>query len=144
MPDSPNTPERSSTVEAALAIAEALFSTNGEPPPADRLAWLAGELGDFLERAGSRSRGLLGVTIWAVTFLAPLMIGRFERLGALALRDRERALSRLEKSFGEPLLAVKALLCLLYYEHPDAARGIGFDGHCLRRGTRTSLDVVSP
>ena len=66
-----------------------------------------------------------------VSRLAPLFIGRVVTLGALSLPDRIRALTRLEERFGEPLLAVKAMLCLVYYEHPDAAREVGFDGQCL-------------
>lgn len=38
----------------------------------------------------------------------------------------------MEKSFASPpVLAVKAILCILYYEHPDAAREVGFVGQGL-------------
>ena len=41
-------------------------------------------------------------------------------------------LERFEKSgFAPALLAVKALLSVHYYEHPDAAREVGFDGACM-------------
>ena len=66
-----------------------------------------------------------------VSLLAPFFIGRLATLGSLSVPERIRALTRLEERFGEPLLAVKAMLCLLYYEHPDAAREVGFDGQCL-------------
>jgi len=53
-------------------------------------------------------------------------------LRALPLGDRSHALEKMESSrFALPLLAVKAMLCIIYYEHPDAAREIGFDGACL-------------
>ena len=32
---------------------------------------------------------------------------------------------------GIALFAVKAILSMLYYEHPDAAREMGFDGACM-------------
>ncbi len=89
------------------------------------------ELEDFLARAGARTRFLYGAAVLALTVLAPLVIGRLPPLGRLPVRERARALSVLEHSrFGAPVLAVKALLCVLYYEHPDAAREVGFDGEC--------------
>ena len=73
---------------------------------------------------------MLSAMIWLVTFAAPLFIGKLGTLGALRHPDRLRALTALERRFGEPLVAVKAILSLIYYEHPDAAREIGFDGEC--------------
>jgi hypothetical protein len=65
--------------------------------------------------------------------LAPLMIRRFGSLAAMSLPDRIRALERFEGSALSPaLLAVKALLSVHYYEHPDAAREVGFDGACMK------------
>ncbi len=118
------------TVRRAIAIAEAVFARDGALPPVERLEWLALELEDFLARAGARSRFFLSLMIGLVSFLSPVFIGRGPGVMRLALCDRIRALTTLERRFGEPLIAVKALLCLLYYEHPDAARGVGFDGKC--------------
>ena len=119
------------TILAASRIAEAVFARAGHPPPPERLAWLECELEDFLARSGPRSRWVLTIMVHLVSRLGPLFIGRCVGLGALPVPERIRALRRLEERFGEPLLAVKALLCLLYYEHPDAAREVGFDGNCL-------------
>jgi hypothetical protein len=119
------------TLSALVAIAEAVFARDGKPPPADRVAWIQREAEDFLARAGIRSRLMFSFMIWLTTLLAPLISGRFRALYSLPVGDRVRALSRLEARFGEPLLAVKAILCLIYYEHPDAARDVGFDGECL-------------
>jgi hypothetical protein len=114
-------------------IAEALFADSGAPPADDRIRWVALELTDFLERAGGRTRGLVTLAAVGVTFLAPFFIFRVARFDRLLLKDRVRALERLERSaLAAPLLAVKALLSLIYYEHPDAARAVGFDGHCMR------------
>ena len=43
------------------------------------------------------------------------------------------------------LCALKALTSFVYYEHPDAAREIGWDQRCLgnTRVARRRLDVVS-
>jgi hypothetical protein len=132
---------RPATIRAASAIAEAVFARDGRPPAAERIAWLEREFEDFLARSGPRSRFVLSLMVRLVSLLAPLFIGRMATLGALSVPDRVRALTRLEKRFGEPLLAVKAMLCLLYYEHPDAAAEVGVDGQCFlpRRG---ALEVL--
>ncbi|HVW25434.1 MAG TPA: hypothetical protein VHC69_08685 [Polyangiaceae bacterium] len=122
---------RPRTVRAAVAIGSALFGRAESEPPPERLAYLAREFEDFLLRSGPRARTMLTILVWLVATTAPLFIGRIGTLAALAQANRVRALDRLERRFGEPLVAVKAILCLIYYEHPDAAREIGFDGECL-------------
>jgi hypothetical protein len=119
------------TIRALVAIAEAVFSRNGAPPAAERMAWIEREMEDFLARAGIRSRVMFSLMVWLTTVIAPLLYGRFAFLYLLPLGDRVRALALLEARFSEPLVGVKALLCLVYYEHPDAAREVGFDGDCL-------------
>lgn len=118
-------------IARARAVAEALFSTEAGPPPAERLDWLERELEDFLARAGARSRFIVSLALFAVVVLAPLVSLRLRRFVRLSVNERARALARLEDTFGGPVLAVKAILCVIYYEHPDAARFVGFDGECL-------------
>jgi hypothetical protein len=114
------------------SIAEATFFGAAGPPPAERLAWLIEEADDFLERAGTRTRLLIRLSLWLVSWLSPWAIFRLGPLRRLELDERVAALARLERSaLSAPLLAVKALLSLLYYEHPDASREVGFDGQCL-------------
>lgn len=113
------------TLFRARAIAEALFARGGAPPPAERMTFVVCELEDFLARAGTRSRCMLTFSLWAVATLAPLVAGRFARFTSLPVAERVAALEALEARLPEPLLAVKALLCLVYYEHPDAAREVG-------------------
>lgn len=120
-------------VGGLCAVAEAVFSTTEGPPPGERLTWLKDELEDFLARAGSQTRLILRLALLAITIVAPLLILRLPTLGRLAVHDRVRALARMEDSaLSAPVLAVKALLCILYYEHPDAQAEVGFDGECLR------------
>jgi hypothetical protein len=120
------------SLRALHAVAEALFATSAGPPPAERLEWLMLEIEDFLARAGPRTRLVLGLAVFAVSVLAPLGVLRFKALRRLPLGQRVHALRRLENSrLSAPLFAVKALLSLIYYEHPDAQRGVGFDGACL-------------
>ena len=115
-------------VHGLRIVAEAVFSTPSGPPPEERLDWLEIELEDFLARSGGQTKLVLGLALMALGVLAPLAVLRFRRLGSLPVKERVRALERLEmSSLGSPVLALKALLCVLYYEHPDAAREIGFD-----------------
>lgn len=132
----------SPTIRAVRAIAEAIFSRNDQPPPADRLSFVEREFEDFLARCGTQGRWSLSAMIWLATWLAPLLSFRLAPLWTLPLTDRVRALSKLERRFGEPLLAVKAILCLIYYEHPESGRDVGYDGACLllRTDTMARLD----
>jgi hypothetical protein len=132
-PDSLVTGHPSRTASAASSLAEALFATDAGPPPAERMAWLARDLDDFLSHAGTRAGVVFRLALFAVSIMAPWFAGKLGPLGRLAVPDRILALSRLEQSpLGLSLFAVKAILCILYYEHPDAATEIGFDGTCLK------------
>jgi hypothetical protein len=119
------------TVRAAVAIGAAIFGRGDAEPPPERLEYLGREVDDFLARCGPRARVMLTLMVWLVALAAPLCIGKLGSLATLPQAERVRALDRLERRFGEPLFAIKAVLCLIYYEHPDAAREIGFDGECL-------------
>jgi len=123
------------SLRTARAVAEALFSSEQGPPPHARLDWLTRDVDDFVAHAGSRARLLFRLSLFVVALVAPLLIGRLTRLSRLTVDERAEALDRFERSpVGPALLAVKAILCVLYYEHPDAAREIGFDGSCARTG----------
>lgn len=113
------------------ALAEALFATDAGAPPSERMTWLCAELDDFFARVGAKSRVVFVLSLFVVGVVAPILIGRFRPLRALPLDERTRALDKMEQGhLSLPLLALKAMLCVLYYEHPDAAREIGFDGRC--------------
>ncbi|MBL8608992.1 MAG: hypothetical protein JNL38_16820 [Myxococcales bacterium] len=119
-------------VARARAVAEAMFATDEGPPPPKRLDWLEKELRGFLGHAGSSARFVFGASVYAVTLLGPLVSGRLGGFASLDLEARKHVLERVEKSFlSTPLLGVKAILCILYFEHPDAARFIGANGACL-------------
>lgn len=117
---------------ATWAVAEALFTTDGGPPPEDRLDWLVDDLDDFLAHAGPRSRLIYRLCLWAISTLAPLLVWRLPPFRRLSSVKRVEALERLERSpFALAVFGCKMLLCIVYYEHPDAAREIGFDGRCM-------------
>jgi hypothetical protein len=57
---------------------------------------------------------------------APPLIGRAPPLARLSIDERIVALTKLEHSpAGLPLLAVKAIFSIIYYEHPDVLRESG-------------------
>jgi len=126
---------------ALRALIEAVFARKAgdgvAPPPEPRITWVCNEIDDFLSRVTTRSRLVVLLSLFAVSVIAPLLARRFGGLASLALDDRIHALELFEKSPLAPaLLAVKALVSLHYYEHPDAAREVGFDGACLLEAGR--------
>lgn len=105
------------------AFSEALFSTDEGPPPAQRLDWLMAEMEDFLDVAGPAARFVFTLALTVVAWVAPLFIFSAPTLTRMPVADRVRALHRMEASFASaPILAVKAFLCVVYYEHPDVQR----------------------
>lgn len=111
------------------AFAEALFSTEAGPPSSDRMNWLMREMKDYLQRAGPAARLIFGLALFAVAWLAPLFVYRLPTLRSLEVPQRVEALTRMEESFASaPVLAVKAFLCVVYYEHPDVQREVGHVG----------------
>lgn len=124
-------PRHPQAIRAARTIAEALFSTGSVAAPAERVQWLMTELDLVLIQAGWRPGGFYRLGLFAVCWIAPLMIARPGPLWRLGIADRVRALRKLESSFAASLiLGVKAILCLIYFEHPDAVRETGNDSSC--------------
>ncbi|HZA15237.1 MAG TPA: hypothetical protein VE618_12095 [Myxococcaceae bacterium] len=122
--------ERRWALRSARGIAEAVFSSEAGAPPAERIDWLASELAHFLQRAGWRSGGFYQLGLMLIALLAPLLILRPAPIWRLSLEDRVRALRRMERAFASVVLPVKAILCIIYYEHADAAREVGYASPC--------------
>jgi len=113
-----------------------MFARDAGAPPPERLAWLCDDLNDFVSQAGPRSALVLSAAVRLATWVAPVMVGRRPPLSRLTVDERCNALARLEGSpAGLSILALKAMLCLLYYEHPEAQREVGLDNNCLGRRT---------
>lgn len=123
---------RPKQIAAAMAVAEAVFSGEGGSLPPERLEWLGRELDDFLERIGPEARTSYLAALRGLSVVGPLLMRSATPLRSMPLAKRAEALSRVEGSaFSGALLAVKAMLCIIYYEHPDAADSIGFDRKCM-------------
>jgi len=115
------------TLEMTMAIAEALFSSDDQkPPPEDRMAFLRREYADFMSRATPKGRLLFWAAPRAISLLAPLLSSKRPPLARLTIEERVKVLSRFEASpFAGVLIALRALLCMIYYEHPAAANAAG-------------------
>jgi hypothetical protein len=120
------------SLRAARAFCEALFSADDRTaPPADRMDWLQGELDQLLCKTSWRPGGVYKLLLMLVCFVAPLYVRRLRPLWGLTIEDRVRALRRMERgSLAAVVLAAKAIMCLIYYEHPEVAREAGYTGGC--------------
>jgi len=120
---------------AARAFAEALFADEaGQAPDPARLDWVAHDLMDFMARSAGRARLILRLALFALTYVAPLFVFRPVPLGWLSVRRRVLALERMEASVLAPAaLAVKALLCMLWFEHPATQEETNTAASCLRK-----------
>jgi hypothetical protein len=117
---------------AVYDVAQALFTTDAGPPPSARLAWALADVEDFTHKAGPRTRLLFRAAIFGLVWIAPLLLLR-PPLVWQSLARRIDSLERIERGpFHVMFLLVKVMLCLVYFEHPDSEREIGFDGKCLK------------
>lgn len=110
-------------MDRAKIFAEALFATDEGPPDPERIRWLMDDLRDFLGHAGGRARGIFRLCLFACDWLAPLSVRKVPTLANLSRDERIRALATLEHSaLGPAALGPKAILCILWFEHPDTQR----------------------
>lgn len=94
--------------------------------------WFVDDLDDFVAHLNLRARLLFRACLFTATWLAPLAIGRFAALASLPLTQRIAALDALERTpLSLALFGARAIVSLVYYEHPDAAAELGWDRQCL-------------
>ena len=133
------------------AMAEAFFTDPNDPSDrgaAQRFVWLVNDVDDFISQAGPSLRWGTRIAALIVELAPILFIGKLARCSSLALEDRERYLAKFEAST-VPRVAVlvvlfKTLMTVLYFEHPEAAPHLGYDGRHERfRASRASLPVVA-
>lgn len=116
----------------ARIVAEALFSPDGNPPDPERLAYIEDDFGDFYARSHGSARLVLRLSMFALMWVAPLFAFRPLPLSSLDLKTRARALERFEASPLAPAaLAVKAMLCLLWFEHPTTQAETNTEPSCM-------------
>ena len=104
------------------AISEAIFSEDEVPVDSARLDWLIHEYQDFMSRAPSKQRLLFTLATMGLAVIGPLFVFRLQSYASLSLALRIQALRKLEtRPAGKILIPLRAILCLIYYEHPEAA-----------------------
>ena len=73
------------------------------------------------------------LSVWFLTWIAPLVVWRLGPLESLPVDLRVEALERIEGSaLGFIALAPKAMLCLMWFEHPDTQRETHTEISCLK------------
>ena len=131
--DRPPAAVRAGTLVAARHVAEALFAGESGPPEPGRIDRLVVDLADFLGRTSGRGRMVMGLCLFFLTWIAPLLRLRFGPLGALPVEERLRTLAKVEAgSFAPAVLAPKAILCFLWFETAETQRETGTVPSCLR------------
>ena len=111
------------------ALAQAMFAHDPEPE-ASRLDAFVLDVDAYVSHASKMLRlGLLAML--EVIHIAPLfLLWRFATFESLACPDRVHILERMERSRFVPLtlvlVAYKAILCLIYFEHPDELADVGY------------------
>jgi hypothetical protein len=114
------------SVDTMMAIAEAVFAGEQGAPPRHRIDWLRREYIDLMSRASGRGRFYFWAGALVVSIVAPLLHGTLRPFRRLSLADRIAALTKFEANvLGSILIALRAILCLLWYEHPEVAREVG-------------------
>lgn len=133
-------PRHPGLVRTARAVAESLFSAPDRIAPPARLDWVAAELEDIAFHAGPRGLLIMRLAAFALAVIAPLFVRRVGHVAALPLPARTVALERMEHSFLAPLvMALKAVLCTVWYEHPEVAAEVQWTGYSTGR-----IDRVGP
>ncbi|HWV37914.1 MAG TPA: hypothetical protein VN033_05500 [Vulgatibacter sp.] len=129
----------------ARAIAATLFEADAlHPVPRERLDLVLQDLRAYVARVGLQTRLALGAAFFVLQHAPFLLIGKIGRFTRLSGEARRRYLERLERSrFGIVMVLVKTLLCFVYFEHPDALAGTGYDAQGLL-GPAWALGAASP
>ena len=121
------------TGKTLAAMAEALFVSEKGPPPPATVIIVANEAERLIRASTGRSRFLFRLCALLVFFGAPLYVGRLSWLSRLPVPVREEALRKMEygPTGAALVLALKAVLCILYYEQLDRLADIGVSHPCL-------------
>lgn len=133
-------PRHPGLVRTARAVAESLFSAPDRIAPPSRLDWVAAEVEDIAFHAGPRGLLIMRLVAFALALVAPLFVRRLGHVADLPLPTRTVALERMEHSFAAPLvMALKAVLCTVWYELPEVAAAVAWTGYSTGR-----VDRVDP
>ena len=129
----------------ARAIAATLFEADARHPvPRVRLDFVLQELRAYAARVGLQTRLALGAAFFVLQHAPFLLVGKIKRFTRMSGDARRKYLEKLERSrIGIVMVLVKTLLSFMYFEHPDALAGTGYDAQGLL-GPAYALGAASP
>ncbi|AKU89722.1 hypothetical protein AKJ08_0109 [Vulgatibacter incomptus] len=112
-------------------MAATLFEADG-PVPRERLDFAIEELRAYVARVGFQTRLAFDAAFFVMQ-VAPLFVfGKLRRFTSLSTLARRRCIERLEQSrLGLVVVLLKTMLSMVYFEHPDALAGTGYDAEGL-------------
>jgi hypothetical protein len=118
-------------LRSLAAVAEAVFADDAGAPDRDRIHWVVDQTRQYAEDVGGKATVVFRLGLFATNWLAPLFVAKLPPMKRLDIGDRVRALESYEASpLGLSLFAVKLFLSISWFEHPDVAEEVGFDGMC--------------
>jgi hypothetical protein len=113
------------------AVAEAMFSPDGEIERA-RIDAHLDELDSYISAASKPVRAGLRLALFVVRVAPVLLFFRLTTIERLPVDDRVAVLLRLERSAVVSLSLAftgwRAVMTLVFYEHPDELLRLGYDG----------------
>jgi hypothetical protein len=118
-----------------VGLTEAFF-TDPDAPPDERAQaryeWVANDADGYVSNASGQMRFGFWFMLFVLEVLPLVVVGRFARCSSLPVPMRVRYLDRLDRSRVVVLAlfvtAWKTLLTILYFEHPETASMLGYDG----------------
>ena len=120
---------------AIRGAAEAFFTDPEEPADrgADaRMAWLVEDADDMVSHGSTQLQTGLRIAIVVLELLPIFVVGRLALASSLTLDERVHFLRKIETGpitfLALLVVAWKTLLTVLYFEHPEAAPRMGYDG----------------
>ncbi|MEI7891597.1 MAG: hypothetical protein WCI05_00815 [Myxococcales bacterium] len=113
------------------ALAEAMFS-HAASPSSQRLTAFVDDVDDFLSPVSAFLRFGLLRTLELLAILPLFLLGKLALFNGLSVDDRVRMLTRMERSAFWPITLIfigwKTMLTMLFFEHPDELRALGYPG----------------
>lgn len=123
-------------VRSLRAVAEVMFADERGVPPEEQIRWLCAETKKFVDDIGGKGRLVFRLGLFATDWVAPLFSLKLPPLRRMHWVERAIALKRYEASpLGLSLFAVKVFTSMIWFEHPDIAERVGFDGAAIVSGS---------
>lgn len=117
----------------ARTVMEAFFANDDGAPDPERVEAVLDDFVDFVGRSPLRARVIMTLSLFVLVWVAPLLVWRLPTLEALDLDKRAEALDRVEQGWlGPTVLVPKAILSIVWFEHPGTRAETHTEVTCLR------------